>query len=91
MAHSPSLNATGPLSSRPLLYVRWCLVAMALATAAILLPTPLPAQGTPPSLPYSRGFLVTGDYVVGGIDLREATNPIVSGFSTAPISDERRA
>ena len=59
---------------------------MALATAAILLPTPLPAQGTPPSLPYSRGFLVTGDYVVGGIDLREATNPIVSGFSTAPIS-----
>lgn len=37
------------------------------------------------TLPYSRSFLVTGDYAVGGVDLREAAHPIVNGFSTAPI------
>ena len=36
-------------------------------------------------LQYMQGFLVTGDYVVGGVDLTETANPIVDGFSTGTI------
>ncbi len=38
------------------------------------------------ALPYTKGFLVTGNYVVGGVDLNENANPIdVNGFSTGEI------
>jgi len=38
------------------------------------------------ALRYSKSFTVTGDYAVGGVDLREETHIIQNGFSTAPIS-----
>jgi hypothetical protein len=38
------------------------------------------------ALPYSKGFLLTGNYVAGGVDLTEQTNPIdANGFSTGTI------
>src|SRR5688572_12697237 len=38
------------------------------------------------ALPYSRGYLVTGNYVAGGVDLTEELNPPdVNGFSTGII------
>jgi hypothetical protein len=37
------------------------------------------------ALPYSNGFLVTGNYVVGGVDLNEEIHPITNGFSTGTI------
>jgi len=37
------------------------------------------------TLPYTKGFLVTGDYVIGGVDLNENDHPIVNGFSTGTI------
>ena len=43
------------------------------------------AATVPSQLHYSRGFLVTGNYVVGGVDLTETANPIVNGFSTGTI------
>src|SRR5262245_56889260 len=52
-------------------------------------------SGNPPipdncgDLPYTKGFLVTGNYVVGGVDLTENINPIFyvdgHGFSTGEI------
>jgi hypothetical protein len=36
-------------------------------------------------LQYARGFLITGDYVVGGVDLTPALNPPVNGLSTGTI------
>ena len=40
------------------------------------------------ALPYSAGFLVTGDYVVGGVDLRADVNPPdpVTGLATGTIN-----
>ena len=43
------------------------------------------AATVPSQLHYSRGFLVTGNYVVGGVDLTETANPIVNGVSTGTI------
>ena len=57
----------------------------ALATAALFAQASGLAQPAAASLPYARGFLVTGDYAVGGVDLREDAHPIVNGFSTAAI------
>ena len=37
-------------------------------------------------LPYSRGFLVTGDYTIAGVDFTSQANPIVNGFSTGTLS-----
>ncbi len=37
-------------------------------------------------LPYTKGFLVTGNYVVGGVNLTEQAHPIVNGFSTGEIA-----
>src|SRR5215217_4941011 len=63
-------------------------VTRTLATIAlVLLMTQMVGRAAPvPSqLHYSRGFLVTGNYVVGGVDLTETANPIVNGFSTGTI------
>jgi VCBS repeat-containing protein len=40
------------------------------------------------ALPYSAGFLVTGDYVVGGVDLTSQANPAdpVTGLATGTIT-----
>jgi hypothetical protein len=37
-------------------------------------------------LPYSRGYLLTGNYVVGSVDLVEKTHPVNGGFSTGAIT-----
>jgi hypothetical protein len=38
------------------------------------------------ALPYSKGFLVTGNYVVGGVDLTSQANPAdADGYSTGTI------
>ena len=37
-------------------------------------------------LSYSTGFLITGNYVVGGVDLTKDVNPSVGGFSTGVIN-----
>ncbi len=36
-------------------------------------------------LPFSKGFLVTGNYVVGGVDLTLQANPAVNGYATGTI------
>ena len=40
------------------------------------------------ALPYTKGFLVTGNYVVGGVDVNETNplTPIVDGFVTDQIT-----
>jgi hypothetical protein len=46
--------------------------------------------GTEEPLPFSKGFLVTGNYVVGGVDLTPQANPAdMNGYATGtiPISD----
>ena len=43
-----------------------------------------PAPPPPISLPYSNGYLVTGNYVVGGVDLKAASRG--DGFLTGTIS-----
>jgi hypothetical protein len=59
--------------------------ALLAAAIALLLPnTGSHAQGTD-ALPYSKGFLVTGNYVVGGIDLHPQINAPVNGFATGEI------
>ena len=44
-------------------------------------------QPPPDALPYTGGYLVTGDYVVGGIDMTDQANPAdpVTGLSTGTI------
>ncbi len=37
-------------------------------------------------LPYSRGFLVTGDYTIAGVDFTSQANPIVNGVSTGRLT-----
>jgi hypothetical protein len=45
------------------------------------------ASASANALPYSKGFLVTGDYVVGGVDLTPQANPAdVNGVATGTIS-----
>ena len=47
---------------------------------------PPPAPPPPDALPYSKGYLITGDYVASGVDLTEQANPIdANGFSTGTI------
>ena len=43
------------------------------------------AVGGADALPFSKGFLVTGNYVVGGVDLTSQANPAVNGYSTGTI------
>ena len=37
------------------------------------------------ALPYSKGFLVTGNYVVGGVDLRDPDSPTANGLVSGNI------
>jgi len=46
-----------------------------------------PATFAADSLPYSRGFLITGNYVVGGVDFTSSQNPAdINGFATGVIN-----
>src|SRR5688572_15101566 len=60
-------------------------VVVAVAFAVLLLQLGGGAQ-TGDALPYSRGYLVTGNYVVGGVDLTEQQNPAdQNGLATGTI------
>jgi Bacterial Ig domain len=63
-------------------------VRTALAAALLLLIMQTGGRAAiPEDLPYTKGFLVTGNYVVGSVDLNEEISPPdVNGFSTATIS-----
>src|SRR5262245_20968815 len=51
-------------------------------TGAGIHAAPLP----PDALPYSKGYLITGNYVASGVNLTEQDNPIdQNGFSTGTI------
>ena len=82
----------GPLRARPSasLQLRKLAVSTFLAVALVLLFAETGGQAAPGdavnTLPYSKGFLVTGNYVVGGIDLNEESHPIVNGFSEGTIA-----
>ena len=53
----------------------------------VLLRTQAGGQGTVADpLQYAGGFLVTGDYAVGSVDLTNSTNPSSGGFSTGTIN-----
>ena len=54
---------------------------LSIGLAALIAQTHGQAQGQNP-LPYSTGFLVTGNYVVGGVDIQGQS---VNGFSTGTI------
>src|SRR2546422_4464815 len=57
-----------------------------LAFATILGSGSAPSANSGDALPYSKGFLVTGNYLASGVDLNETDNPIdVNGFSTGVI------
>src|SRR5262245_19149854 len=45
------------------------------------------AQPPPPdALPYSKGYLITGNYVASGVNLTDQDNPVdPNGFSTGTI------
>ncbi len=79
-SHSPTFTRLhrGPRST---------LARTALAAAVLLLFVQTSGRAAvADDLPFTKGFLVTGNYVVGSVDLNEQTNPIVNGFSTATFS-----
>ena len=69
--------------------VRRLLPAVALAALlaqTLMFAAPAPPPPPPLSLPYANGFLVTGNYVTGGVDLEPASggNGFLSG--TIPMN-----
>ena len=63
------------------------ITALVAAGLAVLVPDMRGQAQTTNPLPYSGGILVTGNYVVGGVDLTENANPIdANGFSTGTIA-----
>ena len=81
---------SAPTSGKRLSWVRRAAALVSLASVTVFAQSAGIAQqggGSPgDALAYSRGFLITGDYAVGGVDLREELHIIENGFSTAPIS-----
>ena len=81
---------SAPTSGKQTSWVRRAVALVSLASVTVFAQSAGMAQqggGSPgDALPYSRGFLITGDYATGGVDLREETHIIQNGFSTAPIS-----
>src|SRR5437867_6638524 len=68
---------------------RWRFVTaglLSIGLTALFAPLPAHAQAAHAPLPYSNGFLVTGNHVVGGVDLTASINPSVGGFSTGTIN-----
>ena len=80
--------------NRGIIGVSWQKVAVLVSLAFVFLAQSV-GQAAPPNkktpqpvdaLPYSRGFLITGGYVAGGVDLTPQANPVdVNGFSTGTI------
>ena len=54
--------------------------------ALVFLRTQVGGQAPPDPLQYAGGFLLTGDYAVGSVDLTSSTNPSSGGFSTGTIN-----
>ena len=79
-----------PYSGKQTSWARRAAALVSLAAVTVFAQSAGMAQqdgGSPgDALAYSRGFLITGDYAVGGVDLREELHVIQNGFSTAPIS-----
>ena len=62
-------------------------VGLALVLALLLAQSGGHAQSqVEDQLNYSTGFLITGNYVVGGVDLTKDVNPSIGGFSTGVIN-----
>jgi hypothetical protein len=67
--------------------VRRIAAAALFAVTLVVLHTQLGGQTPPPDpLQYAGGFLVTGDYAVGSVDLTNPMNPSSGGFSTGTIN-----
>src|SRR5688572_8456539 len=84
------MTPSAPTSGKRMSWVRRAAALVSLVSVTVFAQSAGMAQqggGSPgDALAYSRGFLITGDYAVGGVDLREETHIIQNGFSTAPIS-----
>jgi len=74
LARNPRLVVTRPLSSR---------IAVSLVLVIAFVATGFAQNGTPP-LNYFKNYIVTGDYVVGGVGLRGLGD--ASGFATGTIN-----
>ena len=78
-------QADRPTGSLPRRGLRKRAAMFALGIALILARSGGHAQGTN-ALPYSTGYLVTGDYIVGGVDLTPQQNPTDgNGLATGTI------
>ncbi len=80
-AHKP----TGPVTRGGL---RKRAAMLALVVAVLCAQTVGYATNPPPSdaLPYSTGYLITGNYIAAGVDLTPLQNPPVNGLATGTIS-----
>jgi hypothetical protein len=63
-------------------------IAALLASGFVAVTLQQPGHADPgDAFPYSKGFLITGDYVASGVDLTPQANPAdASGFATGTIS-----
>ena len=69
------LEVVGDNSYRFLALIVVALLALSARTSVLASPGD--------ALPYSKGFLLTGNYLASGVDLTEQANPIdANGFST---------
>src|SRR4029077_10927283 len=70
------------------LFLLGALALLALTGAGVHASPPAPPAppATSDALPYSKGYLITGDYVASGVNLTPQDNPIdQNGFSTGTI------
>src|SRR5262245_39178768 len=78
------LESHRPLRRSTIMRGRAALFAVGLATLLAQM-TGRAEQATDP-LTYSSGFLVTGNYAVGGVDFNNSANVPVGGFATGTIN-----
>ena len=79
---TPHASASGSGRRHARLWRSFPAGLLSIGLAAIIAQTQGQAQGQNP-LPYSNGFLVTGNYVVGGVDLQPGQ--VVNGLQTGTI------
>ncbi len=80
-----SLAVRAAMASRAKLLRITTAALLAVGLAALVTPTAQAQQGTDP-LPYSAGFLTTGNFVVGAVDFTQSANPAVNSFSTGTLT-----